>query len=888
MPQCQTSHVPDCSAGCETVGSSGLCPRATELESFFSLFPTALAVWDFDGRVRRANSHFDRLIGFSFAERQGRSVFDFAHPDDMAAVTGTFRKLLAEGEITGFECRMRCKDGSYRWLLLNASTVPSEKLIYVAAHEITQRKHAEEALRRSEALFRSAFENPLFGMAFVALDGNFLQVNQGMCRITGFGEQELLRTRVESITHPEDVPKVEEFRHTMMAGVASSSVGTKRYVRKDGSEVWASVHVALIRDAEGKPLHFLTVVEDLSEQKRAELALRQSQEWLAYAQGAAGVGVWDWDADTGETRASDEQFRLYGLNPGGKFPFGEDFMHLIHPGDRERVARDVDSAMTGVCNYESRFRVVWPDASVHWLLARGRVFGDGTGLAARFIGANVDITERVRAESTLKEFFDLSPAPLAIVGFDGHIRQANQALIGTAGLTIEELQQRPFVEFFHPEDREAITGQFLTVVGNGEGAALEARGLVRDGSVIWLLLTLAAVQDEELVYITGYDVTTRKLADEALRQSEHRFRLIAETIQEVFWIANVQLSAIRYVSPGYERIWGRPTQELYEHPRSFIDSIHPDDRERVLAHFEREKQGLPLDHEYRILRPDGTLVWIWDRGFPVLDEAGKPDFYVGIAQDITERKRMEEEIRAHSEKLVRSNAELERFAYVASHDLQEPLRMVASFTQLLSKRYSGRLDETADRYIHYAVDGAKRMQELISDLLAYSRVNNKELDLQQTDCEAVVTGATRNLQVAIEESGASIDWDPLPALIADPGQLTQLFQNLLANAIKFRRTEESPRVHISVVDNGPEWLLSVQDNGIGIDPNQAERVFQIFQRLHTRTEYPGTGIGLAVCKKVVERHGGRIWVESQPGAGSNFRFTLPKNEERKITDGTAQ
>ena len=251
------------------------------------------------------------------------------------------------------------------------------------------------------------------------------------------------------------------------------------------------------------------------------------------------------------------------------------------------------------------------------------------------------------------------------------------------------------------------------------------------------------------------------------------------------------------------------------------------------------------------------------------------------------RKQAEEALRRRTEELARSNAELERFAYVASHDLQEPLRMVASFTQLLAKRYSGELDETADRYIHYAVDGAKRMQQLIADLLAYSRVNSKGLDLRQTDCEAVVLEAMRNLQVVIEESGAAVDWDPLAALCVDQGQLTQVFQNLLANAIKFRREEECPRIHVSAVDSGAEWTISVQDNGIGIDARHAEHVFQMFQRLHTRAEYPGTGIGLAICKKVVERHGGKLWVESVPGAGSTFRFTIPKPERNGIEGESA-
>ena len=214
--------------------------------------------------------------------------------------------------------------------------------------------------------------------------------------------------------------------------------------------------------------------------------------------------------------------------------------------------------------------------------------------------------------------------------------------------------------------------------------------------------------------------------------------------------------------------------------------------------------------------------------------------------------------------------------------------MVASFTTLLSQRYTGRLDETADKYIHYAVDGAKRMQQLIADLLAYSRVNSKELDLRPTGSEALIVAAMLNLEATIEESGATIDRDPLPEVCVDQGQFIQLFQNLLGNAIKFRRKETSPRIHVSAVDAGAEWLFSFHDNGIGIDPKHAERIFQIFQRLHTRTEYPGTGIGLAVCQKVVERHGGRIWVESQAGEGSTFRFTVPKSQTGARIERTEQ
>ena len=666
--------------------------------------------------------------------------------------------------------------------------------------------------------------------------------------------------------------------------MTSNGALTKRFLRKDGTPVWVSVHVALVRDTEGQPLHFTTLIEDLTDRKRAEEALRHSEEWLRFAQDAAGVGIWDWDAATGETRASEQQFRLYGLDPATKFPPHEEFLRLIHPGDRDRMARELDSAMSGKSLYESQFRVVWPDASVHWLFAQGRAFLSETGEPARFVGANVDITEHVRTQSTVKEFFDLSPAPLAIIGFDGHIRQANQALLSATGLTIEELQQSPFVDFFHPEDRAAIAREFSTVVATGESAEFEARGVTGDGSIRWLLLTFGAVEDEKLVYVTAHDITERKLAEEALGEREAQFRELFDSAPVAYHELDTE-GVVRRVNRAECAMLGYQAGEMLGRPIwEFIAGAEREaSREALRRKLSGEQPLTPYERCY--LRRDGDELWVEIHDSLVRNAAGETTGIRTALLNITERRRMEEEIRVHSEKLVRSNAELERFAYVASHDLQEPLRMVASFTQLLGKRYSGRLDETADRYIHYAVDGAKRMQELIADLLAYSRVNSKELDLRRTECETVVRGAMENLQVAIEESAASIDCDPLPALSVDRAQLAQLFQNLLGNAIKFRRNEERLRIHISAVDNGAEWAFSVQDNGIGIDPRHADRIFQIFQRLHTRSEYPGTGIGLAVCKKVVERHGGRIWVESQPGTGSNFRFTLPKAETEEAADG---
>jgi signal transduction histidine kinase len=253
------------------------------------------------------------------------------------------------------------------------------------------------------------------------------------------------------------------------------------------------------------------------------------------------------------------------------------------------------------------------------------------------------------------------------------------------------------------------------------------------------------------------------------------------------------------------------------------------------------------------------------------------DMNTELRREVAERSAAEQALRDKTDALARSNAELEQFAYVASHDLQEPLRMVSSYVQLFEKRYADQVDAQSQKYINYAVEGAKRMQSLIGGLLEFSRVGRVDEPFAAVDTSAALDQALLNLRSALDESRAAVTRGPLPTVTGNAGRLAQVFQNLIGNAIKFRRPGVTPEVHVSSIPHREGWLFAVRDNGIGIDPQCVDRIFVIFQRLHTRAEYPGTGIGLSICKKVVERHGGRIWVESQPGAGATFQFTLPRD-----------
>ncbi len=419
------------------------------------------------------------------------------------------------------------------------------------------------------------------------------------------------------------------------------------------------------------------------------------------------------------------------------------------------------------------------------------------------------------------------------------------------------------------------------------GSTVELAGRRSDGEEFPLELSLSAFTQRGETIFTGIlnDVSERKEAEEALLRSEAGLRQSQRMARLGSWNWDIATNEVTWSDELY-RLYGIAPGEFEASYEGFLERVHPDDRtamEAAVGH--AYSTGEPFDLDHRIVRPDGSVLVNHAHGEVTRDEHGNPVTMAGTGQDVTEQRAAEEqianqarELKERAVELERSNAELEQFAYVASHDLQEPLRSIGGFVQLLKRRYSGQIDEDADRFIGFTVSGVERMQALIDGLLTYSQEGRGELRREPVDSRALAERTLALLDAALRDAGAEVELGELPTILADEAGLGQVFQNLLANALKFT-DGEPPRVEVSAVHTGDAWSFAVADNGIGIDPGHAERIFRIFQRLHAREEYPGTGVGLAVCKRVVERHGGRIWCEARPDGGTVFRFTIPDAEE---------
>jgi PAS domain S-box-containing protein len=446
------------------------------------------------------------------------------------------------------------------------------------------------------------------------------------------------------------------------------------------------------------------------------------------------------------------------------------------------------------------------------------------------------------------------------------------------GVPVDDAWGRPLPALLGGLGAPDEVADLLHVVEAGGTGLLVSRWTLPDGRTQWIEVALERPggPGADGMVLIARDVTEAHRREEDVRRSSAVFEgILAIASEGVVCVDAAQ--RITFFNQGAEQIFGYRSDEVLGEP---LDLLIPDNlRDRHDRHLHGFSAGrvqarqMGERGEISGRRRDGS-VFPAEASISRL-QLGDATIFTAVLRDVSERREAEQALARQTDELARSNAELEQFAYVASHDLQEPLRMVASYTQLLARRYGDRLDEDAAEFIGFAVDGVTRMQALINDLLAYSRVGRRDTTLDPVDLSAVLDRVLITLGPAIEEAGATVTRDPLPAVLGDALQLSQLLQNLIANALKFRGADP-PRVHVGAVESDEEWEVRVADNGIGIDPEFVDRIFDIFQRLHSRGEYPGTGIGLAICKKIIERHGGRIWVDSRAGEGATFHFTLPR------------
>jgi PAS domain S-box-containing protein len=497
-----------------------------------------------------------------------------------------------------------------------------------------------------------------------------------------------------------------------------------------------------------------------------------------------------------------------------------------------------------------------------------------------------DITDRVLAQKELQStknylenLINYANAPIIVWNTDTEIMLFNHAFEHLTGYSSDEVLGKK-LDFLFPESSLSGSKEKIAHALTKNWETIEVPILTKGEQIRTVLWNSANIYDENgetvlAIIAQGNDITERIKAEEAVLESKSRLELALENANVGIWEWDLDTGRFEW-DQRMGKMFGFDTDlnnRRYDYFEKFI-------YEEDVPHFHKAVQksiekNMPLETVIRIHEGKEGFSHINIKALLIKDDNGKPVEMTGVCFDITGMKKGAElAVFRLNEELLRSNRELEQFAYVASHDLQEPLRMVSSFTQLLSMRYKDQLDAEAQEFIKFAVDGASKMQELINDLLEYSRIATRGKNPVLTDMHDILGQVMKNLSVIIQEKNALVTSDELPVIYADGGQMVQLLQNLIGNAIKFCDT--SPRIHVAVKEEKDHFLFTVSDNGIGIETQYFERIFQIFQRLHSRDEYGGTGIGLAICRRIVERHGGKIWVESKPGEGASFKFTLKK------------
>ena len=701
-------------------------------------------------------------------------------------------------------------------------------------------------------------------------DGNFIKVNQAWENVLGYPAGELQTRKFLEFVHPDDMQTTLDAMATLGDQKLILNF-TNRYRCRDGSYR----HIEWNSQPQGKLIY--AVARDVTERLKTTAMLVENGKRNNELAAQTRSFNWDIDIDGLLTYLSDT-FTLVMEYLPAELVGKKQFMDVLAEG--AEAAAFANSVFDKISRSEAFVGMeglfCTKSGKIVRLLINGMPLYDLEGNLCGYRGAATDISERALDEKKYFALFD--NATDAIFVADPASRQlvdCNKAAEVLTGYSKAELLALSAAEL-HPPDRREETMAGFQKQAEGSNVLVVSEVLTKDNKRIPVEINSSAIITENNNYVFGVfkNITERKAAEQRQTQYLSLLDSTLDSTADGILVLDLEGHVNRY-NQNFSDMWGIPAGALdsgepYSGMEPTITQLT--DPDKFFARVMRYSQSPEVADSDTIEFKDGRFFEFNSRPQRI---GSKIVGRVWSFRDITERKRAELELVRIADNLARSNRELEQFAYIASHDLQEPLRMVSSYTQLLAKRYEDQLDDKARMFINYAVDGAQRMQGLINDLLTYSRVMTKGKEFTATDSCAALNDSLRSLSATIAESQSLITHDYLPVVKADAVQLAQLFQNLIGNAVKFR-ADDVPRINVSATDSGREWQFAVSDNGIGIDPKYADKVFEIFQRLHTRAEYPGTGIGLAVCKNIVTRHGGKIWFESEPGKGTTFYFTLPK------------
>jgi|GEM_PF-1124940 len=828
-----------------------------------------------DGMILWANQTELDLLGYTREEYVGHHIADF-HAD--ADVIRNILPRLTGGE-TIHQCsaRLRCKDGSVREVSISSNALfDYGKLIHTRCFtvDVTDWKRAERELRDSEATFRAMFH--ISNVAKVEIDaqtGGFLRVNAAMCALTNYTEEELLARTAADIAHPEDRESNLKDLGRLIGGEISTFDVEKRYLRKGGEIGWARVVSNLIPGAQGRPARLTAVVQDITTHKAAAASLRDSEQRYRslVEQVVDGILVADRNGQFLDANGAACQMLGYEHNELRLLPLGD----VLSPEEHQRLPGQLKVLASGeIVRNDWRFARKDGSTFIGELVARSLFDG-------RLQGIVRDVTERKQKELQLQEalarlsaFSECAPVGIAFFDEELRYRMVNESLAQMNGLPVEaHLGQS--VEEIVPDLASQVRAIHRHIQETGKptidhdfsGETRKAPGVVRHWTETWFPV---ATPDSRHLGIGAVilDVTDRKRAEEALRESELRFRALVETVPAILY-SLTPAGELDFVSPKFTEITGLANQVAKDHAALLY--IHGDDRPAYLERLTKAlASGQPFECEYRLFGRDGRYRWFMTRALPVRDETGRVVKWFGAAYDVDQQKLNEAALQA-------LNGELNRFAFAAAHDLREPLRNIRGFTDLLVEHSSSPQPLLDERQLQKArsvvTNSVERMDQLLADLLEYSVIGEGNGTAQEFESSSALQKAIEHLSDTIARTGSEIVVGESPVIHARESEIVSLFQNLIENAIKYRGPH-APRISISATRRNGEWLFSVADNGRGIENQYAKHIFGIFKRLAGH-EVPGTGIGLAIVEKIVTRYGGTIWVESEVGQGSVFRFTWP-------------